>query len=397
VTAHIGLYYPYIHFRNEAWLKVAALYWPTMGRIVPVGYRLEDSLTARRLADDLDFVLNVDPAPAIADTTSVMLEAVTDHVDALRDRYDIADATVGRRTAGGGTSNGEVWQVAAAPPPSRWTPPIGSETSDQVLAHLHTDKTSEALRSALRAAALATPVSGQWLGTHPQVAWVYMCVLAERLAVRNRLAPTTDQSAAHLATHGWTADRVAAALLDQDEPALGGDVSAPRIGMLAVQLAVPANPVDIPVEKIIKARRRYCADFDAFHDEIIAAAADLTTELASIQNQTVLDAYLNREVASRFRRPVEHLRAAMRGVGIDTVLTAANLKFELPAALVPAVGALLAGQPLIAGTTAAAFGLLTVGRSVRSRRAELATPSAASYLWNVKRTTARSLLDRLMR
>jgi hypothetical protein len=35
----MGVYYPYIHFRDEAWLKVAALYWPKLTRIVPPGYQ----------------------------------------------------------------------------------------------------------------------------------------------------------------------------------------------------------------------------------------------------------------------------------------------------------------------------------------------------------------------
>jgi hypothetical protein len=36
-----GLYYPYINFRSDSWLKVAALYWPKMARIVPVDYKPE--------------------------------------------------------------------------------------------------------------------------------------------------------------------------------------------------------------------------------------------------------------------------------------------------------------------------------------------------------------------
>ncbi len=27
----MGLYYPYVHFRDERWLKLAALYWPKTG------------------------------------------------------------------------------------------------------------------------------------------------------------------------------------------------------------------------------------------------------------------------------------------------------------------------------------------------------------------------------
>ncbi|MFF4398613.1 hypothetical protein [Streptomyces sp. NPDC001480] len=41
----MGLYYPYIHFRGEQWLKLAALYWPRIARVVPDGYTVRDSRT----------------------------------------------------------------------------------------------------------------------------------------------------------------------------------------------------------------------------------------------------------------------------------------------------------------------------------------------------------------
>ena len=40
-----GLYYPYFHVRDERWLKVAALYWPKIVRIVPADYQTRDSDT----------------------------------------------------------------------------------------------------------------------------------------------------------------------------------------------------------------------------------------------------------------------------------------------------------------------------------------------------------------
>jgi hypothetical protein len=45
----IALYYPYIHVRDEAWLKYAALYWPKMGRLRPPDYGTTDSPVAQML------------------------------------------------------------------------------------------------------------------------------------------------------------------------------------------------------------------------------------------------------------------------------------------------------------------------------------------------------------
>ena len=45
-----GLYYPFVHIRDDDWLKLAALYWPEVRRLVPSGYPKRDSETARVFA-----------------------------------------------------------------------------------------------------------------------------------------------------------------------------------------------------------------------------------------------------------------------------------------------------------------------------------------------------------
>jgi len=45
--SYAALYYPFIHFKDDRWLKLSALYWDRIGRIVPSAYRTEDSETVR--------------------------------------------------------------------------------------------------------------------------------------------------------------------------------------------------------------------------------------------------------------------------------------------------------------------------------------------------------------
>jgi hypothetical protein len=59
MKSYIALYYPLIHFNDDAWIKLTALYWDKMGRIVPRGYRPSDSDTVKRLADESEFIENV--------------------------------------------------------------------------------------------------------------------------------------------------------------------------------------------------------------------------------------------------------------------------------------------------------------------------------------------------
>jgi hypothetical protein len=46
-----ALYFPYVHIRDDEWLKAAALYWPSVHRLVPHGYAKHDSVTAQVFMD----------------------------------------------------------------------------------------------------------------------------------------------------------------------------------------------------------------------------------------------------------------------------------------------------------------------------------------------------------
>ena len=53
MSAQIGLFFPYFHFPSDEWVKVAALYWDKMYRIVPYGYgTLRDTKVVKGLADE---------------------------------------------------------------------------------------------------------------------------------------------------------------------------------------------------------------------------------------------------------------------------------------------------------------------------------------------------------
>ena len=45
------LYYPYINFRDEEWLKMVALYGDSVSRIVPVNYPTRKTKTVAALAE----------------------------------------------------------------------------------------------------------------------------------------------------------------------------------------------------------------------------------------------------------------------------------------------------------------------------------------------------------
>jgi hypothetical protein len=52
-----ALYYPFIHFPDDEWVKLAALYWNRIARIVPPGYTTHDSPVVKAFGDS--FVHNL--------------------------------------------------------------------------------------------------------------------------------------------------------------------------------------------------------------------------------------------------------------------------------------------------------------------------------------------------
>src|SRR5690242_20089272 len=63
MSTYKALYFPYFHFPNDAWIKVAALYWDKMYRIVPWDVPTRrDTASVRALATGSDsFIENVHP------------------------------------------------------------------------------------------------------------------------------------------------------------------------------------------------------------------------------------------------------------------------------------------------------------------------------------------------
>ena len=93
----IGLYYPFIHFKDDQWLKTSALYWDRMARIVPDSYREpgggnalpNDSDITHELIDELDYVVNIRPNESTYAVSAVFTDLLVDHAERLRSRYDV--------------------------------------------------------------------------------------------------------------------------------------------------------------------------------------------------------------------------------------------------------------------------------------------------------------------
>lgn len=423
----IGLYYPYIHFRDEEWLKAAALYWPRMARVVPAGYTPADAGVALALKDELDFLVDVDPyeaACAVAPLfTRVQYACWRDHRQAVRQllasryAYRLDEREV--RSAGDLTMMREDAYGYTLPLRSTPGPPSGPD-----LVAFHPNELGHLL-GPLRG--LTTQVvSGadqrgdrcNWHAMDPSLAWIVKCVIVDELTRRTGFVPTTDQTTGHAFSGGWDTDRLAVALLG-DEGAemyrqgarrLDSDDSWPpnlttavepelvsAVGHMAVRCVLPRGLGDIPVEKIIRLRTRHATEFDAFADAVVATAADLRETLSSIQHPTALQEYLRLTVRRRFKTPLQDLESAMRSLRMEVGYTAVGYKLELGTAATASLGGLAAGSALVTAG-ALAFGVASIRHRVAaSRDAELRNSEVAYLLRLQYDLQPQSLVRRILR
>ncbi|MEV7323084.1 DUF6236 family protein [Streptomyces sp. NPDC093970] len=397
VLEHIGLYYPYVHVRDEQWLKTAALYMPKLAHVVPSGYRVNDSPTLRALRDELDFVVPVDTAWPAERLAPVFLDLLERYGSDLGRWYRVTGDAQGRPSTDRHPDPSRApirrpWSLRADVP---WRRTDGG----RALADLHRGELTDGLREVLLGSGLAVEKSASWTTMDAAVAWVYKRALVEEIARASAggFSPVTDQPAAHLTPGDWDADGIASALLEGSVPPPAAD-GARRVGLLALRIVTPDGLADVPVQKIIRIRSRHQDLFDNFSAEVTGAVAELAEKLSDDTLPEARELLVAAKIEERFARPLEELRRAMTGLHVDTAFSAANLKFELPAVFGAGALGVLGSQPVLGATVGAAFALGALGRSATGQRGALLRKSPTAYLLSVERgLEPASLLHRLTR
>jgi|tagenome__1003787_1003787.scaffolds.fasta_scaffold20860889_1 hypothetical protein len=384
--ATYGLYYPYMRVRQDAWLKLAALYWPRLARIVPSGYDLRESRTARLLSDELDFFIDAKPDDAAIDVAFGFSQLIAAHEDQLRDRWRISDLRRNRD-----------WN----PHKPHQSVPAWLQEGAPGIAWIYASKMSDVLTTQLQQLGLAS-VAGpdrQWVGVHPEMAWLYMCAMAGEVAKSNPiLQPITDQERAHIATASWSLDDLLASTLGEHR---GDPEHVPqadeivRYALIAVQFAAPAHLANVPTEVIVKVRKRHGAEFVAFRELVDRLSKELSEELQDSKEDAIRERYVQDKIESMIVRPLEDLKASLKGLNIDAATTLVNAKVELPILL---AGAAVVGfaHNIAVTTVGAAVGVASAARSRKQARRKQLNESPLSYLLHLEQeANSAAAADRL--
>ncbi|MFJ6918628.1 DUF6236 family protein [Streptomyces sp. NPDC101133] len=404
----IGLYYPFFHVRDDAWLKAAALYLPRIARLRPPGYPMGDSRTASVLRDELDFLQDIDPgqqATAVAGEFEALIDREGDRILEL---YGIGQTSQRIPTQMMIEDGFQWWQpdhegAFAWIHASQLGVPAHIDLWEWEKAHatyIGMPSSNPLIRliprihelGLARAGGRINPFTGRrddnflWVGMHPHMVSVYSCALAARIAQANSLTPVTDDPRFFLLPDLWTADDLGAALL-QDAPPGGSSPASGRASVLyacaAVQAVLPSGIERVPVEKIIHARKVLSDEFDAFSAHIEALHEEFSL-LDGIEDPGILQAQLESMVERNLTKPTRELECGLRTLGMDPVRGVFGLKsLELPA--VAALAAHTMHMAPIAGAGGAiAIQLLSSVRTAQ-RTSAAQRKSAAGYLLGLRR------------
>jgi hypothetical protein len=377
---YIGLYYPFIHFKDDAWIKLTALYWDKMARIVPRGYRTSDSDTVKQLVNETDFIEDVPAGFKSSDLNldNTFTDLLRQHGEDLLQHY--------------GVDHRHEWptdpQTLSEAPPG----------TDPKLAYIYVEKMGQDLSDAFidKGLALADqhvdndghPNEVGRVGMHPKLASVYMTALAEEMAASRGYHPVTDETLDHLAIAGCTLERLAQALLGSvpiSAAAPTGEEIEVNMATIALESVLPRQIADVPTEKIIAFRNQHAAQRAAFQEHLQKMLAEVGG-LQKITDRDALRAQLEAVHEKQVKPQIEEYKKRLKAIGIDTVMGALSVRVALPG-LVTSM-ATLAGlapiNPILAVGGALAFSVLPVIRDKRKEARDLQRSFPEAYLMNVE-------------
>jgi Family of unknown function (DUF6236) len=281
-----GLYFPYIHIRDEAWLKAAALYWPSVRRLVPAGYVKHDSPTARVFADA--GVLQDEHPQYLIDNSHELLTGLREHADALVREFSVQRAFNEQR------HRPDVPQVSVP-------------FEHRALGWIHVTKFPARLVKHLIDLGLARsgrhiPLGQlgpdgldlgwaasnrgpEWVGMHPALAGAYMTVLATDVSERAGFQPLTDQTDLRLATPNADVQAALRLLVGREVRAdtdLAQADSTAEYVALALQYAYPAHLDDVSAQRILECRDKLADELATFR-QYVASQREEWAQLAGIR------------------------------------------------------------------------------------------------------------------
>lgn len=227
-----ALYYPYIEFHDDNWLKAMAMYYDNIYRIVPKDITPNDSGSIKPLIENSSIGTKIDPSPYVQEAANLFLEKRED------------------------------WSATAL---------CDSDDDDPTM--LHNEKIDQKVRNLF--CTLGYKETNSWLNVPASLASNYMLFLAREIGKKNNLNLITSEWAPWTATTYFALDGgvdLSRMYFDKDKQ-LNDDRFA--LFSLIVNEIIPINISEIPAGKIAEFRLKRKDEIARFrmaltevHDEL---------------------------------------------------------------------------------------------------------------------------------
>lgn len=357
-----GLYYPYINFQDEGWLKTGALYWDSIGRIVGADIPLSDSDDVKRLID-AGFVQDRRPEFSTKqEIAKPFRELLVSRGEVLQRKFDV-------------TAN----------------------CSQDDLVVVFDEKMDTELLKALLTLNLAS-TEDRWIVIHNRLADVYITALAEAMAPTIGARPLAEKGMDHVAVSGLTLERLTDALLNDNDmrprPQKRETEIEEAMATVALRYVIPADPDAIPASEIIKFRNAHQEDRGQFQSEVTKIIKELSY-MNDMKNPDDITRHLESEYEKRLAGKVKRLETAMQKAGWNTVENALAASWAVPAGLgafIAALGLAGAAAEALSGAAGVAFAGWSIFRKHSKATEDLLKPSAEAYLYRAKKALSPKAL-----
>jgi hypothetical protein len=377
----IGLYYPYIHFRDENWLKLALIYWSRIARIVPEGFSTRDSDSVRRVRGELGAVIDSPPFSAGEEVATDFIEFVSAHANDLRGKYGIRQSYK--------------WKI------DEHTAARAPEGTDPHFGYIYHQKLGYELARLLSQEGLAVWGEGRgasldtrWIGVHPAIAGVYMTAMAEAIAANAGYGLLADDMVGHVAVGDRSVERLAELLLGEKFQSLPKSFLNPEvIAVIALQTVLPKDLSAVPISKIIELRKKFPAELADFQDWTHTIHKKLTERTGGVRSPAALNEHLTVLEEQEIKPKLEQLRTHLRSLSIETVTGALSVKS--PWNIAGTAAAYFLSAPPLAVGGVALTAIPNLGKTRRDAQKAASGNFAAYLLHAQERLTSQTLINKV--
>lgn len=383
----MALYYPWMHFQSDSWLKTSLLTWEKLVRVRPRGIEDRDNNLVRRVREETDLLVDIVPSErdlqVVSDAFTGVIDSYWSHIserfDTSFQRIDVrADAAFGSPGSNAGyVADTRLTWVYSGPDGSR----IDRSLQDRLIE----------LGVAARA-----PGGGPWVGMRPRLASIYLATLADAVASHNDLVPATDDPRMHSAV--GAIGELTGLLFDAGYDPVREDLAGAYVHLAIAAVLQPRNPDTIPLDKLIDFRKRHKDELRAFWGHV-SGLADELARVAAVDNPELTQLHLRDIYESQTKAMLRDLQRGLLSTGVDTVAGSMALKVNISAASGTALGAAaLAGGHVALGAASVALTVVpyfvTRARQVKAQQAA----SPVAYLLAANRgLSGKNLLQLLQR